>query len=246
MKETLDDISIGDLKLYQAENGYRFSLDPVLLARFVELRKAKRIADLGTGSGIIALMLAKLNETAEIVGVELQPQLAERARRNVELNDLESRVQILPADLRQIRDLLPVAGFDLVVSNPPFRQLGRGRISPGDERAAARHELAGGSADFIAAAAWLLNNGGRFCMIHLAERLPEIVIEMSSRGIEPKRLRMIHPRQGDPARMFLMEGRKGSRPGLDVESPLYIYCGAGRDYTEDVLGMYRWPDQLSE
>lgn len=239
MKETLDELSIGNLKILQAEKGYRFSLDPVLLARFVEVRQGDVVVDLGTGSGILPLLLARLSEAQRLIGIELQPTLFDRACRNVELNCLGKRVQMVLGDLRHVRSLLPVASADLVVSNPPYRQVGRGRISPADERAAARHELAGGLQDFVSAAGWLLNNGGRFAVIYLAERLPELLTQMVVAGIEPKRLRMIHPRQLDAARMVLVEGRKGGRQGLYVEKPLYVYRGEGRDYTAEILDMYQ-------
>lgn len=238
MNETIDELSLGNLRLIQAEKGYRFSLDPVLLARFAESGTVNTVVDLGTGCGVIPLMLAKLTTARELIGIELQPQQAERAQRNVELNDLQERVRIISADLRQIRRLLPVASCDLVVSNPPYRRPNDGRVSPADERAAARHELAGGLIDFIDAASWLLKNGGRFAVIYLAERLPELLIQMTAKGIEPKRLRMIHPRRQDPARMVLVEGRKKGRPGLQVEKPLIVYQGEGRDYSPEVLAMY--------
>lgn len=241
MKETADQLSLGNLQLIQAENGYRFSLDPVLLSRFVEVKNSATVVDLGTGSGIIPLLLAKLSSAPELIGVELQASLAERAQRNVELNGLQERVRIVHGDLRQIRQLLPVASVDLVVSNPPYRQVGSGRISPTDERAMARHELAGGLTDFVSAAAWLLKNGGRFALIYLVERLPELLAQLLASGIEPKRLRMIYPRQRESAKMVLVEGRKAGRPGLVVEKPLYIYGGEGRDYTAEVLAMYQNP-----
>ena len=241
MSETIDELSIGGLKLCQAEKGYRFSLDPVLLARFVEVRAEDKIVDLGTGSGIIPLLLARLSAAPELIGVELQEQMASRAQRNIVMNGLQGRVRIVHGDLRQIRQLLPAVSADLVVSNPPYRQVGSGRVSPADERAAARHELAGGLSDFVTAAGWLLNNGGRFTVIYLVERLPELLKQMQTAGIEPKRLRMIHPRKQNPARMVLVEGRKSGRPGLSVEKPLYVYAGEGRDYSDEVLAMYR-PD----
>lgn len=242
MKETIDELSVGNLRLIQAEKGYRFSLDPILLARFADVRGADSVVDLGTGSGVLPLLLAKLSTVQELIGIELQPQFAERAQRNVALNDLQERVRILPGDVRQVRDLLPVASVDLVVSNPPYRSVGSGQISPADERAAARHELAGGLSDFVAAASWFLKNGGRFALIYLVERLPELITQMLAVGIEPKRLRMIHPRMQEPARMVLVEGRKAGRPGLTVEKPLYVYRGEGRDYSAEVLAMYQNPE----
>lgn len=237
-KETINELSLGNLRLIQAEKGYRFSLDPVLLARFAEDIPADKVVDLGTGCGIIPLLLAKLTASRELIGIELQSQQAERAQRNVELNSLQERVKIIAGDLRGIRHLLPVASSDLVVSNPPYRQPDNGRVSPADERAASRHELSGGLIDFIDAASWLLKNGGRFAIIYLAERLPELLLQMNSKGIEPKRLRMVHPRLLDPARMVLVEGRKNGRPGLQVEKPLIVYQGEGRDYSPEVLEMY--------
>lgn len=241
MSETLDELSLGNLKLLQAKNGYRFSLDPVLLARFVTCRPSDVIVDLGTGSGVLPLLLAKLSGAQELIGVEVQPDMAERALRNVELNGLAHRVQVVQGDLRQIRELFPVASADLVVSNPPYRQIGNGRISSSDERSAARHELNGGLVDFVAAAGWLLKNGGRFAIVYLAERLSELIVQMGAVGIEPKRLRMVHPRRCEPAKMILVEGRKRGHPGLTVERPLYVYKGAGRDYSDEVLSMYENP-----
>jgi len=240
MKETLDNLSIGNLQLLQAENGYRYSLDPILLARFVDLKKGSQIVDLGTGCGILPLLLARLSAAADITGIEWQSDLADRAMRNVELNGLNGRVRILRGDIRKIKDLLPVGCADLVVSNPPYRRPDSGRISPSDERAAARHELAGGLTDFIAAASWLLKNGGNFTVVYLAERLSELITVMVGAGIEPKRLRMVHPHQGEVAKMVLLEGRKGGRPGLQVEKPLYVYKNSvgGREYTDEILQMY--------
>lgn len=240
MNETLDSLSIGNLQFLQAENGYRYSLDPILLARFVKIGKGDRVVDLGTGAGILPLLLARLSDAAELTGIERQPELAARAGRNVELNSLQDRVRILRADIRNIRDMLPAGCVDLVVSNPPYRQLDSGRIAPNDERAAARHELSGGLTDFVSAASWVLKGGGSFAVIYLAERLPELLGRMVAAGIEPKRLRMVHPRQGQAAKMVLLEGRKGGRPGLLVEPPLYIYENGvvARNYTEEVLRMY--------
>lgn len=239
--ETLDTLSIGALRIIQAKKGYRYSLDPVLLAGFVHPLSASRIVDLGTGCGILPLLLAGKSEAQELVGIELQESLADRASRNVELNGLQERIRILTDDIREVRSLLPVNWADLVVSNPPFRSSASGRIAPDDERAIARHELFGGLADFCAAAAWLLKDGGLFTVIHLAERLPELLAYMQSGNIQPKRLRMVHPHADDPARLVLVEGRKAGRPGLLVEPPLVIYRsrGAQRDYSEEILELYR-------
>ena len=240
MEETLDTLSIGNLQILQAAKGYRYSLDPVLLAGFVTSRNPVRVVDLGTGSAILLLLLARKSPARELIGIELQAALADRARRNVMLNRLQDRVRVLHADVRAVRSLLPAGCADLVVSNPPFRSLASGRVAPDDERAAARHEVFGGLSDFCTAASWLLNDGGSFAVVQLAERLPELLSIMMAMKIEPKRLRLVHPHADDAARLVLVEGRKGGRPGLRVESPLVIYRGRGeeRNYSEEILALY--------
>jgi tRNA1Val (adenine37-N6)-methyltransferase len=241
MKESLDSLPIAGLEFYQAEEGYRFSLDPVLLARFVRVRRWAQVVDLGTGCGILPLLLAGISEARQLVGLEFQESLFQRAQRNVEYNRLGQRVRMVQGDVRRIRELFPAGMADLVVSNPPFRVPGSGRIAPDDERAVARHELFGGLGDFVAAASWLLKNGGSFAMIHLAERLPEILTGMHSVALEPKRMRLVHPRAGEEARLVLIEAVRSARPGLRVEKPLYIYGSTEncRDYSAEVLAMYR-------
>jgi len=240
MKETLDNLPIGSLKLLQAESGYRYSLDPVVLARFVKVGHKSRVADLGTGCGVLPLLLAKLSDAEKLIGIEVQQSLADRAGRNVLINGLQDRIRIVHEDIRSIRNVIPAAQVDLVVSNPPYRHPDSGRIAPNDERAMARHELSGGLIDFIGAAHWLLKNSGRFAVIYLAERLPELMVEMITAGLEPKRLRMVHPRKGKGAKMVLLEARKGGRPGLQIEDPLYIYADieGGRNYSAEILQMY--------
>lgn len=243
--ETTDLLQPGGLQLIQAKKGYRYSLDSVLLANYACASGAQNIMDLGTGVGVIPLLLIRMAPQARIVGLERQNVMAARARRNVRLNGMENRIEIIEADLRNVRELLPGSGYDLVLSNPPYRKPGSGRIAPEDERAAARHELAGGLPDFLEAAAYLMENRGRLVMVYLAERLPELMAAMRELAIEPKRLRCVHSRQGESARMVLIEGRKGGGPGLVVEAPLYIYRGPGRDYSDEVAAIYRGPSQDS-
>ncbi len=234
--ETIDDLRCAGLKIIQARDGYRFSIDPVLLCAFARVEAGEAAADLGTGSGVIPLLLAVRSAAARIVGVEVQPGLAERARRSAALNGLDDRVEILQADVRGLHGTLVPNSFDVVLANPPYRRPGTGRQAPVGERAAARHELAGGLADFLAAATSLLRGGGRFYIVYLAERLAELLAGMQRAGLEPKRLRCVHARSGEGARMVLVEGRKGARPGLQVEAPLFVYAGEG--YSAEVLEIY--------
>ena len=234
--ETLDDLRCGGLRIIQRRDGYRFSLDPVLLCAFARIGAGESVADLGTGSGVIPLLLARRTAAGSIVGVEIQQQAADRARRGVLLNGLSERIRILHRDLRELRGHLAPESCDVVLSNPPFRPTGTGKVALGDERGAARHELAGGLEDFLAAAHYLLKQGGRVYLIHLAERLAEVLSAMQRLHLEPKRLRCVHSRPGEGARLVLLEGRKEGRPGLTVEAPLYIYAGEG--YSAEVLAIY--------
>ena len=227
-----------DLKILQTEDGYRYSIDPFLLAAFVSLSAGANVADLGSGSGVIALLLSQKDPVAKVVGLELQDALVERSRHTVALNGFQDRIKIVQGDVRALPASLMPGSFDVVVSNPPYRTAGSGRLALGDERSRARHELAGGLVDFLTAASSLLKSGGLFFIVYLAERLPELMAEMSCLKLEPKRLRMVYSREGGEARLILVEGRKNARPGMKIESPLVLYKGGGRDYTDEVLAMY--------
>lgn len=234
--ETLDELRPAGLRIIQAKRGYRFSLDPVLLSDFTEVVAGDTLVDLGTGSGVVPLLLAARTGVRKIVGVEIQAKFADRARRSVLLNGLQDRIDVLHEDLRNLHGRLPPQSFSVVVANPPFRRPGTGRQAPDAERAAARHELAGGLPDFARTAAYLLADGGRFYVIYLAERLAELLTTMRELRLEPKRLRCVHPRAGERANLVLVEGRKGGRSGLQVEPPLYVYDGLA--YSVEILSIY--------
>lgn len=237
--ETLDALTVGGLKILQAKRGYRFSLDPVLLSGFISGVRNCRVLDLGTGNGIIPLLLSVRSEALSIDGVEIQPQMAERAGRTFDMNGLGASVRIVQGD---IRDLpfggLSLAEFDVVTANPPYHRHGSGRVAPDNERGRARHELAGGLNDFLRATQAMLKGGGRFYVVYPAGRLAELLDGMVSFKLEPKRLRFVHPRAGQAARLVLVECVKNDRSGIKVEPPLVVYQGAGRDYTDEVLSIY--------
>ena len=239
--ETLDQLLPGNLQLWQAKDGHRYSVDAVLLARFVCLAPCRQIADLGTGNGVLPLLLSYLSRADQILGFELHEEMAARALRNVALNGLSGRISIHQGDIRRIKEIHAGGMMDLVVSNPPYRSVASGRVAPNDERARARHELAGTIEDFAEGASWLLTAGGHFAVVYLAERLNLLLGAMTRAEIEPKRLRMVHATADSDARLVLVEGRKGGRPGLKVEKPLVLYvgCQAERCYSAEVEQMYR-------
>ncbi|MGW8313516.1 MAG: tRNA1(Val) (adenine(37)-N6)-methyltransferase [Desulfuromonadales bacterium] len=236
-EETITQLKLGGLQVIQARNGYRFSIDPVLLCSFAQISGKARVADLGTGSGILPLLLNHLGKGSRFLGIEKQPGLSDRARHSVDLNGLQGRIDIVHGDICSLPARLQNC-FDAVVSNPPYRKQYTGRVAADDERAEARHETTGQLKDFLHAANFLLKGEGTFSLVYLAERLVELLGEMHQLQLHPKRLRLVHPRAGEPANLVLVEGRKNSRPGLTVEPPLIIYQGRGRDYTAEVLMMY--------
>jgi tRNA1Val (adenine37-N6)-methyltransferase len=235
-EETLDTLFDGRLKFLQRRTGYRVSLDALLLAHFVALKRNERVVDLGTGNGVIALVLANLHPHVAVTGIEFQPAMAERAERNVRLNQLAGRIVIRRGDVRAIAAVASSASFDVAVCNPPFRKPASGRISPDDEKRLARHELEGGLEDFLAAGMFLLRPKGRMALIYPAARLVDLICAMRRGGIEPKRLRTVHSFAGDEALLVLLEGVKGGRPGAAVDKPLTIYRGV-KQYTDEVSAM---------
>jgi len=230
---TLD--TILDLSLYQHAEGYRFSLDAILLYSFVNLRDAKTIADLGAGSGVVGLLLARKYRQSNVILVELQKGLCRLAERNIKLNKLEDRVEARLADIRTLGGL---HGLDAVVSNPPFRKPLTGRLSREDERAVARHELELTLAELARSAASLLKSRGRFYMVHLPERLADVVDILRQHKLEPKRIRFVHGRQGSEARIMLVEAVRHGGTGMKVESPLFVYKDDGKTYSDEVRRTY--------
>ncbi len=234
--ETADALFNGRLTLYQSRAGYRFSLDALLLADFATIGSGDRVVDLGTGNGVVPLVLADLYPTIRITGIELQKSLLDRARRNVAVNHLENRVEITAGDVRRWKKIGASASFDAAVCNPPYRKAGSGRLNPDTERQFARHELHGGLKDFLAAGSFLLRAKGRMAIVYPALRVVDLLAAMRAAGIEPKRLRMVHSFPATPASLLLAEGAKGGRSGLEVLAPLIIYR-QGKEYTEEVAAL---------
>jgi len=234
-----------DIKIHQNKKGYRFSVDALLLASFAEKRTVKNVADLGAGSGIIGLLLARKCPDAKVVMIELQESLAELAERNIKLNNLEGRVSIIRMDIKALSPdngfrsagLDPLS-FDLVVSNPPYRKIKSGLTNTGDEKAIARHEIMLSLKDLAKAGAALLKHHGRLYIIYLPERFAEVMGVMRDNGLEVKRLRCVHSKVSTEAGMLLIEAIKGGRTGMKVERPLIIYNEAGgyTDEMHDYLG----------
>ncbi len=225
--ETIDELQAYGLKIIQPRHGYRFSLDPLLLCDFAGIREGETAIDLGAGCGVIPLILARKTEGSRISGIEAQPEMADLARRNVSLNGLSDRITIVHGDVAAIREHFPASSFDLVISNPPYRKRGTGRISPKPGRDDARHESTASLGDFLAAAKNLVRLTGRICFIYHPSRIVEFLTEAAALKLSPLRLRMVHGNSAAEARMFLVEMVKGRKGELKILPPLFVYGDDG-------------------
>lgn len=221
--ETMEPFFNGKLQVIQKKKGYRFSIDAVLLNQFTKIRKNERVIDLGTGCGILPLMLSQTTKAHSFVGVEIQKGLAQCAKKNVVLNHLEDRILILKQDIRGLKGNFSPGSFDVVLSNPPYRKYQTGRINPSMEKAIARHEIKGTLGDLVSIASYLLPPKGRCYLIFPALRTVDLLIALRGAKLEPKRLQFVHPRMGDEAQFILIESIKGSGVELKIMDPLFLH-----------------------
>lgn len=229
-------LSQGRLKILQKKKGYRFSIDAAILAYHIHLKDTETAVDLGTGCGIIPIILAHRIASARIYGIEIQEDLAELASRNVKLNRMDDRITVVHADIKDLRSHLEPGAADVVFSNPPYRKVVSGRVSPEPERAVARHEIKASLSDVVSVAEKLLRHSGRLVVIYPAERAADLIVKMRASRLEPKRLRLVHSRLHSEAELIVAEGLKHGRPGLKVASPL-ILCKTDGSYTDEVKEM---------
>jgi len=235
---TSDTFFNGRLKVRQFRNGYRFSIDSIILANHVHLRPGETALDLGTGCGIVALVLAYRHPESTVIGVEIQRELADLARSNTHANRMQNRVHILCRDMKglSVGDLPQPVHW--VVSNPPYHKNNAGRLNPNRQKAVARHEIEVKFEDIVSTAGRTMRTGGRFLTVYTADRSIEALVHMHAAGIEPKYCRMIHSVNTTNAKLVLIEGVKGGRPGVVIAPPLTIYQENG-DYTEEIEKMFR-------
>ena len=233
--ERIDDLSLGGRRIIQRTDEFCFSMDAVLLAHFPTLTGRERVLDLGTGTGVIPLLVADF--AAHITAVELSPVQAELAVRNVRMNGLTEKITVREGDYRDTPALFACGEYDLVFSNPPYRPVTSGALSMG-ARAAARHEITATLADTVHAASYALRHGGRLAMVHLPERLGEIILALHAEHLAIKRLRMVQPRADRAPNLMLIEAVKGAAlTGMRHESALIVRDVEGR-YTEEIRSIY--------
>jgi tRNA1(Val) A37 N6-methylase TrmN6 len=235
--EKIEDLQCKGLKIIQNKKWFCFGMDAVLLTNYCDVKNNSRVADLGTGTGIIPILLSGKRNISEAVGIEIQKEVAEMANRSVELNNLEKKIKILNIDLKEATKYLEKGSFDAVISNPPYKLNNSGIINPNDQKAISRHEIKCTLEDVISVASSLLKQYGRFYMIHRPDRLVDIICLLRKHKLEPKQIRFVHPKFGDKPNMVLIRASKYGNPELKFEPPLYIYNEKGT-YTDDVFKIY--------
>ena len=234
---TTDTFFNGRIKVKQDRGGYRFSIDAILLAGQAAPRPEDKVVDLGTGCGIISLIMAYRNPGIMVYAVEVQAELARLALTNVRDNRLQDRIIVLDTDMKTIKPDKTAGPVDLVVCNPPYRRTDSGRINPNQQRAIARHELMADLQDVIACSRRILKTTGRLVTIYAAERTADILYQMRAVSLEPKYVRTIHSDARSEAKLVLVEGTKDGNPGLKIAPPLILYQENG-DYTDEVQRMF--------
>lgn len=235
--ERIDDLQYKGLKLIQKKDGFCFGVDAVLLANYADVKKGDRVIDLGTGTGIIPVLLAGKTEAGRVIGLEIQTVMAEMASRSILINKLSERVKIVCGDIRDSVECFGASKFDVVVSNPPYMSCGGGLVNPSDMKAVSRHEILCTLEDVIKAGSKLLVPGGQFAMVHRPERLVDILCLMRSYKIEPKYLRLVHPSPYKKANLLLIKGTRGGNPQLKMLEPLYVYDENGQ-YSKEINEIY--------
>jgi len=234
--ERLDDLLIDNMKLIQRPDQFCFSIDAVLLAHFGGVKPTQSILDLGTGTGVIPLLLSARGVTI-LTGIELNPIMADIARRNVQLNGKLDKITVIEGDYCHVPDLVASGSYDVVYANPPYREAARGYVSPVAGLRLAKHETTATLVDVLRAVRYTVKYRGRFRMIHLAERCVDIMAAMRHYDLEPKVLQLIHSRRDRAAKLLLIEGVRGGKPGIQVLPPVIIYDNSG-DYSETVRRWY--------
>ena len=235
--ERIDELQRNGYRIIQNEKKFCFGMDAVLLSGFARAGKGERVLDLGTGTGIIPILMEAKTEGESFTGLEIQEEMAEMAARSVKLNGLEEKVSIIQGDLKEASKRFGKASFEVVTCNPPYMNQNHGLKNPDEPKAIARHELLCSFEDVAREAAALLKSGGRLYLVHRPHRLTEIFETLRAHKLEPKRMKFVHPFADAEANMVLIEAFRGGRPQMRVEAPVIVYEKPGV-YTNEIYEIY--------
>ncbi len=235
--ERVDDLHIQNYRIIQNKEGFCFGMDAVLLSDFAKVKEAETVLDMGTGTGIIPILLEAKTKGKAYMGLEIQEEFVDMARRSVQMNGQADKVTILHGDIKEAAQLFPLSTFDVITSNPPYMNSGKGLMNPSSAKAIARHEVLCSLEDVIYNASKLLRVGGRFYMVHRPQRLMEIFATLKKHRLEPKQIRMVHSYAHKEATMVLIEAIRGGNPLLKVHPPLIIYSDKNQ-YSSEIYKIY--------
>ena len=239
--ERLDDLQRNGLKIIQKTDGFCFGMDAVLLSGFASVKPGERALDLGTGTGIIPLLLSAKTKGDHFTGLEIQTEIMKMAQRSVALNGLEKKIDIIQGDIKEASRIFGAASFDVVTSNPPYMNDAHGLKNPGDVKAISRHEVLCTLEDVVREGTKALKPGGRFYMVHRPHRLAELITVMKQYKLEPKRMKFVHPFADKDANMVLIEAVRGGGAWLKLEPPVIVYKEPGV-YTDEIYEIYGYSE----
>lgn len=235
--ERLDELHRNGYKIIQDKNRFCFGMDAVLLSGFVRVKPGEVMLDLGTGTGIIPILVEAKTKGEHFIGLEIQPESADMARRSVAYNHLEDKIDIITGDIKDASKIFGASSFDVITTNPPYMIGQHGLTNPDEAKAIARHEVLCTLEDVVRESAKILKPKGRFYMVHRPFRLSEICCCMTKYGIEPKRMKFVYPFVDKEPNMVLIEGLRGGNPRMTVEKPLIVYREQGK-YTDEIYDIY--------
>ncbi len=236
--ERIDDLEYKNLKIIQKKDGFCFGIDSILLSDFSKnIKENSKVLDLGTGTGIIATLLCGKTKLKKIIGIEIQKEIADMAKRSIKLNKLENKFEIINENIINLEKIFEKNSIDAIVTNPPYKKKNSGIINENEKKLISRHEITATLEDFIKISQKLLKNNGEFYMVHRPERLVDIFEIMRKYKIEPKIIRFVHSNINKESKLVLIKGVKNAKPFLKIEKNLYIYNENG-NYSDEILKIY--------
>lgn len=236
--ERIDDLEFKKLKVIQNKEGFCFGIDAVLLSDFAKnIKNNAKVLDLGTGTGIISILLCGKTNLSKIIGVEVQEEVADMAKRSVRLNNLENKFEIINENITNLEKIYERNSFDVIVTNPPYKKENTGIVNEEKKKLISRHETLAKLEDYIKISNKLLKDKGEFYMVHRPERLVDIITYMRQYKIEPKEIRFVCSHENEPPKLVLIKGIKSGKPFLKFKENLYIYENNG-NYTEEIYKIY--------
>ena len=236
--EKIEELEINNLKIIQNKKGFCFGMDSVLLSDFAKnIKKESKVIDLGTGTGILPILLSAKTKASKLVGIEIQKDVAEMAQRSIILNKLEKCIEIICKDIKDLNEIYERKSFDVVITNPPYKKIGTGVINSNKNKLISRHEITANLEDFIEISSYLLKDFGEFYMVNRPERLIDTISSLKKYHIEPKEIKFVQPNTNSAPNIFLVKAIKNAKPFLKITKPIYVYKEKNL-YSDEILEIY--------